>query len=215
MDWKNQTPNQVRQWLGGVKARPTGPTAPRAEDQRALQNVENLIAQLGRMGVPPPAELLQQRDQVKAKINELAERLEVAECDLVNLEGLIAEYSDLLKMAREKREELRRVSLGGKKKHFGVSLSDLISAHYLSPKDELELRWLRDGPTFKGLLCDDGSILVETKIGWKRYDSLSTAASEIAGRSLNGWEVWSRTESHGKRTKMLEIRQKYLEANGS
>ena len=213
MDWKNLTPSQVREWMDRIEATPAGQPTLGPEDRRSLQKVSNMIEELEKMGVAPPDQLLHQRDQLRSKSETSAQKLKVAESDLASLDTLISEYSLLLKAAREKRDHLHQISSGGGKKHYGVTLSDLLAARYISPKDELELRWLKDGPTFNGAICDDGTILVDTGKGWKRYESLSTAATEIAGRALNGWEVWSLAGPHGKRTQMTKVRARYMEAN--
>ncbi len=210
MDWKHLTPSQVREWMDGIEATHTGQPTLGPEDRRTLQKVSNMIEELEKMGVAPPDQLLRQRDQLRFKSEHSAQKLKVVESALANLDTLISEYSSLLKAAREKRDHLHQISSGGGKKHYGVTLSDLLQARYIFPKDELELRWLKDGPPCKGVVCDDGTILVETVKGWKRYESLSSAATEIAGRSLNGWEVWASVGPHGKRRKMTEIRERFL-----
>ena len=72
---------------------------------------------------------------------------------------------------------------------------DLFKARVLSTDDRLELQWLKDGPVLKGKVKADGTVMVKTPDGWQSYASLSTAASRVAGRSLDGWKHWRRVNA--------------------
>ena len=87
---------------------------------------------------------------------------------------------------------------------------DLLKAGVLSTDDRLELQWLKDGPVLKGKVKADGAVMVKTPEGWQSYASLSTAASRVAGRSLNGWKHWRRVNPAGTETPLEDVRARYL-----
>ena len=105
---------------------------------------------------------------------------------------------------------------GGGDTVYGYRSPDLIRGGLLSVDDRLELQWLKNGPVLKGKVLADGVVMVKTSDGWQQYDSLSTAASRVAGRSLNGWKHWRLVNHDGTTTALEDIRAKYLkeEADG-
>jgi hypothetical protein len=211
MDWNCQTIIQATQWLESIQPIPVSQSALSTTDRKALQAVLNTIQTLEKMGVPPPHQLVQQRDDMLARELTL-QKFKVSDEVMLSLEALIATLSTTLKAAREKRDHLRQCTTGASKKYFGITLADLIADGHILPQTKLELRWLKGGPIHEGTLCDDGKVLANTGTEWRRFDSLSSAAAEIAGRSLNGWEVWSMIGSDGRRTPMIEVRGRYLKS---
>lgn len=131
------------------------------------------------------------------------------------VEALIEQLRKLLRSARALRDRLKATGQApGTKKHYGVTVLELLQNGDLSAEDALELQWLKDGPVFEGKIQQDGSVMARTQGGWKRYDALSTAASQIADRSLNGWDHWRRVNRDGSRTILREIRARYLKEGG-
>jgi len=94
--------------------------------------------------------------------------------------------------------------------HFGVDLVELIEAGFLSTEARLELQWRKNGEIYEGRLRPDGRVAVRTPSGWTEYDSLSTAATRIAGCSLNGWLQWRIVEQNGRRVPLMQIRDRYI-----
>ena len=66
------------------------------------------------------------------------------------------------------------------------------------------------------MLPIDIGVHIQTPDGWQSCAFLSTAASRVAGRSLNGWKHWRRVNHDGTTTALEDIRARYLteEAGG-
>lgn len=199
--------------LGRVPKKPAGLTA---EERKQLQAVNKAVDQLQRTGVPVPEDLrslklkLSARD-VTGSINR------ETEAHLKKVESLIQSLGKTIKTARAVQNRLKSTGqVGGTKKHYGIALLDLLRTRFLSTDDRLELQWLKDGPVHKGRVEADGTVMVKTPDGWQPYTSLSTAASRVAGRNLNGWKHWRRVNNDGTVTALKDIRALYLnkEADG-
>jgi len=131
---------------------------------------------------------------------------------LRKLERLIEELGKTLKTARIIRDKLKSASQvgGGPKKYYGIALLDLLQADLLSVDDRYEIQWLKDGPVLEGRIQPEGTIRVKSSGKWQLFASLSTAASGVAGTSLNGWKHWRRVNSDGTSTPLEEIRAMYM-----
>ena len=187
-----------------------------AEERKQLQAVNKAVEQLQRNGISVPEELRNLKLQLSAKDNAGLEDHEM-KTRLKSVESLIQGLGKTIKTARAIRDKMKSTGqAGGPKKYYGVSLADLVLAGLLSVDDRLELRWLKNGPAFKGKVIANGAVMVKTSDGWQQYDSLSTAASRVAGRSLNGWKHWYFINHDGTTTALEDIRAKYLkeEAHG-
>ena len=185
------------------------------EERKQLQTVNKAIKQLNRLGVSVPDDLRRLKLQLSAKDVSGPVNTEV-ETRLAELKALIEQLRKLMKATRSIRGRLKTTGrIGGTKKHYGIGLLDLLQCGQLSTEDKLELQWLKEGSTYEGKVNPDGTMMAKTPDGWKQYDSLSTAGSEIAGRSLNGWSHWRRINSDGSRTPLKKIRSLYMnkEAN--
>jgi hypothetical protein len=97
------------------------------------------------------------------------------------------------------------------KKHFGVSLSEVIDAGLLTPPVRLFRKY--KGQLMEATLLDDGSV----EMRGERYPSCSTAAetarSFVTGRVMNtnGWSFWQYLDANGKARTLFDAREKYLE----
>lgn len=209
----------IQAWLDHVDQTP--PPAPAAkglspEEKQQLQAVNKAIEQLTKLGVAIPSDLRSLKLRLSA--NDVATGLnpQIAK-HLAGLESLINRLRELSQGARALREKLKSgVSISGTKKHFGVTLEELLDAGLLSTDDRLELQWTRGSGIFEGKVLSDGTVSAKSAGDWKQYDSLSTAAAEVAGRPLNGWDCWRRINADGTRTTLKEIRAEYLnQANES
>jgi hypothetical protein len=166
--------------------------------------------QLTRQGVSVPEDIRTLKLRLSTKDVSGVEKHEVEE-RIREVEVFIEQLRKLSQAARSLRNKLKNTGrTGGTKKHYGVTLLELIQSGHLTTQDKLELQWLKDGPTYEGKVLPDGTVMAKTARGWKKYDSLSAAADQIAGRSLNGWEHWLRINSDGSRTSLKEIRSHYL-----
>lgn len=159
-------------------------------ERKQLQAVNKSVEQLRRNNVPIPEDLRNLKLKLSAKdasgINSQANEYRLKE-----LESLIENLLKILKTARSIRDKLKNSEqTGGPKKHYGVTLINLLQSRVLSTDDRLQLQWVKNGPVHEGKIKADGSIMAKGPDGWKRYKSLSTAASKIAEGSLNGWKHW-------------------------
>ncbi|PIP07414.1 MAG: hypothetical protein COX51_06760 [Syntrophobacteraceae bacterium CG23_combo_of_CG06-09_8_20_14_all_50_8] len=193
--------------LGGAFKQPSGLSV---EERKQLQAVNKAVEQLQRNGIPVPEDLrslklkLSARDVAGSQDHEIGAHLE-------GVKNLIKTLGKTIKTARTVRKRLKSMGqVGGTPKYYGIALRDLFQAGLLSTDDRLELQWLKDGPVLKGKIKADGVVMVKTPDGWQPYDSLSTAASRVAGRSLNGWKHWRRVDNDGTTTALEEIRARYI-----
>ena len=199
--------------LGRVSKPPAGLSA---EERKQLQAVNKAIEQLQRTGVSVPEDLRGFKLKLSARDVAGSQDQEV-EAHLKRVESLIQALRQTIKTARTVRERLKsKGQVVGLKKYYGIALLDLLQAGVLSTDDRLELQWMKDGPVLKGKVKADGTVMVKTPDGWQSYASLSTAASRVAERSLNGWKHWRRVNHDGTATSLEDIRARYIseEADG-
>ena len=199
--------------LGRVSKPPAGLSA---EERKQLQAVNKTIQQLQRNGVTVPEDLrglklkLSARDVAGSQDQEVEARMKM-------VEKVIQALGQTIKTADAVREKLKpKAQVIRTKKYYGIALLDLLQAGVLSTDDRFELQWLKDGPVLKGKVKADGIVMVKTQDGWQSYSSLSTAASRVAGRSLNGWKHWRRVNNDGTATSLEDIRARFIneEADG-
>jgi hypothetical protein len=207
---RNEHLQALHRWIEKQANIPTLEPGLSAEERKQLQAVNKAIMQLTRLGVSVPEDIRNLKLRLSTKDVSDVENHEVEE-RIREVEVLIEKLRKLLQAARSLRNRLKNTGqTGDTKKHYGVTLLELIQSGHLTTEDKLELQWLKDGPTYEGKVLPDGTVMAKTSSGWKKYDSLSTAAGQISGRSLNGWEHWLRIDSDGSRTSLKEIRSHYL-----
>lgn len=200
----------LRHWIIRQGDIPTQAPVLSADERKQLQAVNKTIVQLTRLGVSVPEDLRNLKLRLSAKDGSETANRDVEE-RIEKVEGLIEQLRKLLQAAQSLRNRLKATGqTGGTKKRYGVTLLELIQKGHISPEDRLELQWLKDGPTYEGKVQPDGSVMAKTANGWKKYDSLSAAAVDMAGRSLNGWWHWQRVNSDGTRTRLFEIRNRFM-----
>jgi hypothetical protein len=205
----------ISEWLAAqAESIPAVQDGLTSEERKQLQAVNRSIQQLTSSGIAVPDELrrikldLSAKDQANGNEGEIESRLEA-------IEKVIQSLAALTKEARGVRDKLKSSNPGGgTKKHYGVSLLELLQSGYLSTDDKLELQWKKTGPTYEGKLLDDGSVSAKTDAGWRQFDSLSTAAATIGGRALNGWKHWCRVNRDGSLVTLKEIRSRYMKERG-
>ena len=180
------------------------------EERKQLQAVNKTIMQLTRLNVSVPEDLRNLKLRLSTKDVSGAVNREVEE-KIAEIEALIDQLRKITQAARSLRNRLKSTGqAGGTKKHYDVTLLDLLQSGHLSTEDRFELQWLKDGQAYEGKVKSDGSIMAQTTSGWKQYDTLSAAAVDIAGRALNGWRRWHRRNNDGSRTSLIEIRSRYI-----
>jgi len=216
-------PDEIREhikaldrWLEQLGRVPKQPAGLSAEERKQLQAVNKAVEQLQRNNVPVPEDLRSLKLKLSAKDVTGSDNRET-EAGLKKVESLIQALGKTIKTARAVRNRLKSTGqVGGTKKNYGIALLDLLQAGLLSTDDRFELQWLKDGPVLKGKVKADGTVIVKTPDGWRPYASLSTAASRVAGRSLNGWKHWRRVNNDGTATALEDIRALYIneEADG-
>ena len=187
-----------------------------AEERKQLQTVNKAVDQLQRAGVDVPDDLRRLKLKLSAQ-DATGNRGSEVESRLKSVEKMIQALGKSIKKARTVRDSLNSTGpIRMAKKHYGISLRDLLRAGLLSTDDRLELQWLKNGPVLQGKVRSDGSVTVKTSHGWQSYASLSAAASQVAGQSLNGWKHWCRISPGGQPTALAVIRDRYLkeEADG-
>lgn len=201
---------ELNKWIdqrGNIPKKSVGQSV---EECKQLQAVNKAIEQLRRNGVPVPEDLRSLKLRLSANNLSGSENREI-ENQLKELEHLIESLGKILKSARSIREKLKATGhTAGLKKHYGVALLDLLQSGLISTDDKLELQWSKDSPKYEARVKPDGSIVAKGLGEWRQYDSLSTAASKIAGQSLNGWKHWRRVNSNGTSTALQDIRKGYM-----
>jgi hypothetical protein len=204
----------LARWIEEQGNIPTPDPELSAEERKQLLAVNKAIEQLTRLGVSVPEDLRKLKLRLSTKGGSGTENREIEE-RTAKVEVLIEQLRKVLRAARSLRDRLKATGqTPGTKRHYGVTVLELLQSEDLSTEDALELQWMKDGPIFEGKIQQDGSVTVRTPSGWKRYDALSTAASQIADRSLNGWDHWRRVNRDGTRTALKEIRARYLKEGG-
>jgi len=204
----------LRRWIEHHGDIPTPAPSISGEERKQLHTVNKSIQQLTGLGVGVPNELRALKLRLSAKDIGGAESAEIAQ-RLVQAENLVDNLRELYRAARSLRGRLKGTGQSsGTKKHYAVSLEELLESGHLSIEDKLELQWLNDGPIFEGKVLADGSVTAQTAAGWRQFDALSAAASSIGGRALNGWDHWRRINRDGSRTTLKEIRTKFMNEGG-
>ena len=205
----------IQSWLRQIAAMQIAgaaqPTRGLSNDEKQqLQKVSRMIEQLTKLGVEVPPDLRRMKVELSARDFPPTTDPKIAAA-FSELEEHILSLRELLREAREVRDRIRPAILSvGTKKHYGVKVEELIEAGLLTTEDRLELQWAKDQPCYEGRVLSDGTVNAKTKTGWKTFDSLSTAASTIGERSLNGWDHWRRVNPDGTRTLLKDIRARYL-----
>jgi len=205
----------IEDWLASHRINVRQMQGLSSDERKQLIAVNKSIQQLTTLGVSIPAELRQLKLQLSAKdvekpVTDEKQPLisEVAE--------LISALSDLAKTAKVVQNKL---SISGRmpvaKQHFEVTLEELIEGGFLSPEDKLEFSWQKNGPVYEGKVLADGNVMVKTQSGWKRFKSLSAAATTIGKCSLNGWLHWRRVNADGTLTTLKDIRARYINEGGA
>lgn len=198
------------QWLTQLGRVPEHRRGLSAEERKQLQTVNKAIGQLQRASVSIPEDLRRLKLKLSAKDGPDRHDHEI-ENRMQAVEKLIDALGKTIKTARSIRDRLNaKGKVAGTKKYYGIKLLDLLKSRLLSTDDRLELQWLKAGPVLKGKVTPDGAVMVKTPNGWQSYTSLSTAASRLAGRSLNGWKHWRRINPDGTSTRLEDIRAGYL-----
>ena len=204
----------INRWLEQIGRISNPPPGLSTEERKQLLAVNKAVDQLQRTGVPVPEDLRSLKLKLSARDVSGSGNREI-ETSIIKTEKLIQALGKTVKAARAIQNRLKSsAKVGGAKKYYGVSLLDLLHAGMISTEDHLELQWLKEGPVLKGKLKADGTVTVKTLDGWQPYNSLSTAASRIAGRSLNGWKHWYRLNDDGTITSLEAIRSQYISKEG-
>ena len=204
----------LHRWIERNGDIPTPDPGLSAEERKQLHAVNRTIQQLTGLGVGIPDDLRSLKLRLSAKDSTSPANTEI-ENRLLTVEVLVENLRELIQAARSLRDRLKTTGQDhGTKKHYGVSLGDLLRGGHVSTADKLELQWKKDGPVYEGKLCDNGLVMAKTETGWKQFDSLSTAATSIAGRALNGWDHWRRINPDSSRTALTDIRAKFMNEGG-
>jgi len=182
-----------------------------SEERKQLQTVNKSIEQLTKLRVSIPDDLRKLKLRLSAR-ESFSTGSDGVEERAAEVEGLLEQLRELTQAARALRDQLKSTTQStGTKKHYGVTLSELIQSGHLSTDDKLELQWVKEGEIYEGKVRADGTVAAKGPSGWKQYDTLSAAAADIGGRALNGWDHWRRVNRDGSLTTLKVIRDKYLQ----
>ena len=100
------------------------------------------------------------------------------------------------------------LSAKGSKRHFGITVKDLLDAGLLTVGEQLATT--RRGRGDRATVQPDGSI----RVGNDTYASLSTAAKAVSGTTSEpGWEFWT-VMRDGKRVVLFELRSELARPPG-
>jgi hypothetical protein len=200
----------IQKWIESQRALPSTAPTMSPDERKQLHAVDRSINQLTKLGVSIPEDLRKLKLELSAKDGSAAAALEIKE-RAGDVKSLIIELRSLLRLARAFRKQLRASEReAGGRKVYGVTVSELIEKGYLSTTDKLELKWRKNGPAYPGKLHKDGSVEIKVDSVWKNYAKLSAAATDVAGRSVNGWNQWRVVQSDGRKISLYEIRAKYI-----
>lgn len=117
----------------------------------------------------------------------------------------------LAQAMKQRDEQLRAIALGGHMPRQAkrttahvpedaVALPARAAAFETLPKP-LPLRAVYKGKSYKATLLRDGSI----KVGDVRFPSLSSAATAIVGRNINGWWFWQCRNASGEWGRLVDL----------
>jgi len=209
-DELNENLEALRHWLERQGDIPELKPGLSTEERKQLQAVNKTIRQLNRLSVSVPEDLRNLKLRLSTKDVSDSLKHEVEE-RIVKVEALIEQLRKISNAARALRSRLKGTAqTGGPKKRYDVTVLELIQGGHLNIDDRLELQWLKDGQTYEGKVRPDGTVMAKIGGGWEQFKSLSAAAGQIAGRSLNGWKHWRRINKDGSRTSLKEIRNRFL-----
>jgi len=204
----------LRRWIEHHADIPTPAPSISGEERKQLHAVNKSIQQLTALGVSIPDDLRKLKLRLAGKDTGGAGSTEI-ENRLVQTESLVENLRELTQAARSLRDRLKGTGQNsGTKKHYGVSLEELLESGHLSTEDKLELQWQKDGPVFEGKVRADGSVTAKTAAGWKQFDTLSAAAASIGERALNGWDHWRRINRDGSSTTLKDVRTQFMNEGG-
>ncbi len=209
----------LHEWLSEQRNYPVSPPQLTPEERQRFKKLKEAVELHSKIGIAPTGELLEQLRQLEERAKIPSDPLGQASRK-EQLDGLIEQLRYLLQTAQALRKEWQGASrqresgAGASKKHYGISLLELLQAGFLTPEDRLALQWRKNGPVYRGKLNQDGRITVKIEEGWRTFDSLSAAALDIGGRPYNGWWHWFRINPDGSRTRLWEIREEFLQQQG-
>ena len=208
----------IHRWLDEVEAIPLPepqPSGLSGQEKQELRRVEGLIAQLKTLAVTSiPTELIEKRSDLTARNVPESPPTDAAKF-LPDLDELRETLNKLSRKVRALREQIRtRAVRSGPRAHYPVEVLDLLQAGLLSTEDRLELQWSRESGVHEGRVERDGRIRAKTQDGWMAFDSLSSAAQFISGRTQNGWDHWRRVNEDGTRIQLNKIRERYQKEVG-
>lgn len=180
------------------------------EQRKQLQAIEKSIRQLSKSGIEIPDDLRRLKLDLSAHdVATVGSSISDEHKDAVI--GLIDELKRLLDKAlniqrRTKKPDDTNVT----KRNFRVSLKDLIDSGHLSANDQIEFSYNRGALRAKGEVSSEGAIQIQTNTGTTTFQSLSNAAVDITGRSLNGWIYWWKVNPDDSRVLLDDIRKQFL-----
>ena len=179
------------------------------DERKQLQAIENSIKQLSKNGIEIPDDL--RRLKLKLSARDIVPR-ELSEAQIAAISELIDELRKITDRARsiQKRTKQPGGTSSGKR-HYNVSLKDLVEGGYLTVDDHIEFSYKNGEVRAEGKVTASGSVSIQTDTDWDDFASLSTAAKDIAGRSLNGWMYWWKVNPNGSPVLLDKIRQQFLD----
>ena len=179
------------------------------EERKQLQAIENSIKKLSKNGIEIPDDL--RRLKLKLSARDIDAR-ELSEAQIAAISELIDELRKLTDRARSIQKPTKKPGgTSSGKRHYDVSLKDLVEGGYLTADDHIEFSYKNGEVRAEGKVTANGSVSIQTDTDWEDFASLSTAAKDIAGRSLNGWIYWWKVNPNGSPVLLDEIRQQFLD----
>lgn len=113
-----------------------------------------------------------------------------------------------LASARGLVQEAVAAAPGSPRRHYGVSLADLVEAGYLRAGEVLRWERRRAGVVHAAVVLPGG---VGLEMDGKEYSSVSGPADAASGTSNDGWMKWT-VEREGSWVTLHDIRAKFLHA---
>ena len=178
------------------------------DERKQLQAIENSIKHLSKNGIEIPDDLRRLKLELSARDIDARE---LSEAQIAAISELIDELRKLTGRARSIQKHTKQP--GGTrsgKRHYNVSLKDLVEGGYLAADQHIEFSYKNGEVRAEGKVTANGSVSIQTDSDWEDFASLSAAAKDIAGRSLNGWIYWSKVNPNGSPVLLEEIRQQFL-----
>jgi DNA repair exonuclease SbcCD ATPase subunit len=169
--------------------------------QAQLQSIEQTINKLSKTGVEIPAEL---RDLKFRLLSDLDQFKEAATAHK-ELEELLLHYVTLKKVytRKEKINPVKQKEV--RTTNTRVKLIDLLKAKVIVPNIKLYRNYKNQD--FKAILTTEGQIKLTFNGQTEYFDSPSSAAVTVTGKSQNGWTWWM-IENENKT--LDDYRKKYL-----